>query len=87
MRAKSEFLTGTEEMKSELARIVNEITAAQVKQLNQVFQNKSPTSLIHAFETIVALLRNHTNATNVDVELYLVDFTKLQLKLQRIDAS
>lgn len=38
-------------------------------------------------ETLVALLRNHTFATNVDVELYFQDFTKIVLKMQRLDAA
>jgi hypothetical protein len=38
-------------------------------------------------ESLVALLRNHTTASNVDVELYFQDFTKLTLKFQRIDPT
>jgi hypothetical protein len=74
-------------MKEDLAKIIKEISKEQVSNLNKIFQNKSPLSLISTFETIIALLRNHHTATNVDVELYLIDYTKLMLKLQRIDAA
>lgn len=59
----------------------------QVKKLNVTLTKKSPGTLIDGLEHFVAVLRNHKAATNVDVELYFQDFSRLILKLQRIDAT
>ena len=48
---------------------------------------KSPGTLIDGIESFVALLRNHKSASNVDVELYFHDFSRLIFKLENIDAS
>ena len=68
-----------------MTEILRKIDKLQVKKLNEILSKHSPASLIAALECFVALLRNHTHATNVDVELYFQDYTKLLLKLQRID--
>lgn len=73
--------------KAQLHEILKKIDKLQVKKLNEILTKHSPSTLIAALESFVALLRNHTNATNVDVELYFQDYTKLVLKLQRVDPT
>lgn len=75
------------EQRATLAELVKQMDKKQIAALNILFQNTSPITLVNGLETLVALLRNHTSATNVDVELYFQDFTKLILKLQRIDPA
>ena len=75
------------DQRATLADLVKQMDKKQIAALNILFENTSPITLIGGLETLVALLRNHTSATNVDVELYFQDFTKLILKLQRIDPA
>ena len=55
---------------AQLHEILKKIDKLQVKKLNEILSKHSPSTLIAALESFVALLRNHTNATNVDVELF-----------------
>jgi hypothetical protein len=66
--------------KEGLAAFVKQMDKNQVKKLNALLGHSTPSSLVKGLETLVAILRNHTSATNVDVELYFADFTKLILK-------
>ena len=59
----------------------------QLTKLNELLGHSSPSALVSGLESLVALLRNHITASNVDVELYFQDFTKLTLKFQRIDPT
>lgn len=61
---------GMDAERAQLADTVKDMNAAQVKKINLLLSHNSPNTLIGALETLVALLRNHTSATNVDVELY-----------------
>ena len=63
------------------------ITKDHIKRINKILGESAPKTLVKSLETFVALLRNHNEATNIDVELYLKDYSKLQLKMQRIQAN
>jgi hypothetical protein len=78
---------GMNDQRAALADLVKLMDKKQIAALNLMFQHTSPITLVGGLETLVALLRNHYVATNVDVELYFQDFTKLILKLQRIDPA
>lgn len=53
--------------------------------LFKYFETESNPSLVAGVGGMVALLRNNKTATNVDVELYLADYSKLMYKLKRAD--
>jgi hypothetical protein len=85
--AKAEFSKDLPTMKTNLASLVENINEKQVKKINQILTKKSPGTLIDGIESFVAVLRNHKAATNVDVELYFHDFSRLIYKLDNIDAG
>jgi len=68
-------------MKETVDEITKFISQGQVKALNEIFSHNTPKTLALGMEIVVAILRNHTNATNIDVELYFSDYTKLVLKM------
>jgi len=68
-------------MKETVDEITKFISQGQVKALNEIFSHNTPKTLALGMEVLVAILRNHTNATNIDVELYFADCTKLVLKM------
>lgn len=86
-QAKANKGKGLDQERENLARIVEKMDKMQLKKINELLQKSSPSTLVAGLESLVALLRNHKTATNVDVELYFQDFTKLTLKLQRIEAA
>jgi len=55
--------------------------------LFQYLEIENNESLVKGIETLVAILRGHRTANNVDVELYLSDFDKLMYKLKRADVE
>jgi len=85
--AKAEYSKDLPTLKTNLAAIKEKINEKTVKKINQILSKKSPGTLIDGLESFVALLRNHKSATNVDVELYFSDFSRLIFKLENIDAS
>lgn len=52
-----------------------------------MLKNKAPTTLVDGLESFVSILRNRRQASNIDVEMYFKDFSKLILKMQRLDAT
>jgi hypothetical protein len=55
--------------------------------VNKVLGGYSPDTLIDSLETIVAMMRNAQSASNVDVELYFMDYSKLLWKMQRLNPA
>ena len=47
------------------------------KEINEMLQRNTPPVLIMGLETVVALMRNHQAATNIDIEIYFKEFKKL----------
>lgn len=73
--------------RSELASIVKVIDKKMFNRVNKVLGGFSPDTLIDTLETMVAMMRNHESASNVDVELYFMDYTKLLWKMQRLNPA
>lgn len=70
-----------------LANYVKQVTSKNIGNLNKILLKSSPPSLCEGLESLVALMRNHSHATPIDVELYFRDFNKIVLKMQRLDAA
>lgn len=55
--------------------------------INSVLDIRKPETLVTGLEAFVGLLRNKKEAKNVDVQLYLEDFEKLQFKMEYLEGS
>ena len=74
-------------MRQEVDDQLKKFTAKQLKKINSTLEIDSPEVLVKGLEAIVALMRNHEKASNIDVELYFKDLKKLTLKMERLDAT
>lgn len=63
------------------------INETQCKTINNMLQRNTPAVLIMMLETVVALMRNHKVANNIDIEIYFKDFKKLQKKMMTLDPA
>lgn len=76
------------ELKESAMKIINDkITTKTTKKVNLILGESSPEVLIGGLETLVALMRNHHKASNVDVEIYFKDFNKLTKKMLSMDGA
>ena len=48
---------------------VQDVTKKQVDQINKLLEKNSPYQVVDFLESFVGLLRNHPQATNIDVEV------------------
>lgn len=62
------------------------ITAKQLVDLNVILTKSSPAKLVEAMEALVGVLRDCNQATNIDVELFLKDPSKLLTKFKRMES-
>lgn len=76
-----------ENKRDSLNGLASRIDETLLKKINHKLDSSRPDDIISLLETFVALLRNKTQATHVDVKLYLQDHAKLQFKLRTIEAT
>lgn len=74
-------------LKKECRDLAGLVNKKQVEKINKILEKDSPQVMVDALETVVALMRNHQRATNIDVELYFKDYKKLQMKMERMDPA
>jgi len=81
---------GADKLKDIANKTAKDITEETIIMINKALdadtKDHTPTNLIEVIQHFVGLLRNKKEAKNVDVQLYLEDFVKLQFKLEYIDA-
>lgn len=70
-----------------LNNILEEFNIKKNTKLFKYLELENNESLVKGMECLVAILRGHRTANNVDVELYLTDFDKLKYKLKRADVE
>lgn len=58
-----------------------------IKKINTILQNDKPANLTLCLEHFVALLRNKSNTTSEDVELFFKDTAKLVTKMKKTDTT
>jgi len=66
---------------SAIAIVKDKITVKQVKKVNEWLGKATPPTLVKGLETLIALMRNHHKASNVDVEIYFKEHMKLTKKM------
>ena len=62
------------------------IDKRQIEEMNKILTTASPQKLVEGMEALVGILRNVNQATNIDVELFLKDSTKLLTKFKRMES-
>jgi hypothetical protein len=72
---------------TKLNNILSDFNKEKNAKLFKYLELENNESLVKGIETLVAILRGHRTASNVDVELYLKDYDKLIYKLRRADVE
>lgn len=78
-----ELREGVHNLKVQLDALVAPFNKKNTEKLDKYFENERTESLVEGIELFVASLRCVKKASNVDVELYLKDHTKLIWKMKQ----
>ena len=70
--------------RAEAARAL--IDKRSLEEMNKILTTSSPKALVEGMEALVGILRNVNQATNIDVELFLKDPSKLLTKFKRMES-
>ena len=57
--------------------MIANIDEKMIKAINLIFETEQPAALVKGLEALVGLLRDSKKATNIDVELFFKEFSKL----------
>ena len=81
------FREGVHNLKVQLDSLLASFNKKNTEKLDKYFENERTESLVEGVELFVASLRCAKKASNVDVELYLKDHTKLIWKMKQANCE